>query len=206
MLRLTGSDGALSTADDVTVTVFSVGTPPNVLNLPIPTSADDAEERMSTGAVDLISGDNNLGYDSLVQQTVGLRFPGVALPQGVRITAAWVQFQVDEVSTEAASLTFAGEAADSAGAFTPTTRNLSTRLRTTTTMQWTPAPWPTLAERGAAQQTPDLAAVLQEIVNRPGWNTGNALALIVTGTGSRVAESYDGGIAKAPVLHIEWTP
>ena len=127
MLRLTGSDGELSAADDVEVIVFNAGTPPNVLNLPIATSADDAEERMSTGAVDLISGDNNLGYDSLVQQTVGLRFPGVALPQGARITAAWVQFQVDEVSTEAASLTFAGEAADSAGALTATTRNLSSR-------------------------------------------------------------------------------
>jgi hypothetical protein len=206
VLRLTGSDGALSAGDDVTVTVTSGGTTPSVLNLPIAASADDAEERMSTGAVDLISGDDNLGYDSLVQQTVGLRFPGVALPRGARITAAWVQFQVDEVSTEAAGLTLAGEAADSAGAFAPTTRNLSTRLRTTVTVPWTPAPWPTLAERAAAQRTPDLAAVLQEIVNRSGWSTGNALALIITGTGSRVAESYDGGAAKAPVLHIEWTP
>ena len=40
--------------------------------------------------------------------------------------------------------------------------------------------------------------MLQEIVDRPGWSTGNALALIVTGTGSRVAESYDGGAARPP--------
>jgi hypothetical protein len=44
--------------------------------------------------------------------------------------------------------------------------------------------------------------VIQEIVNRSGWASGNALALIVTGTGERVAESYDG--SAAPELHIEY--
>jgi hypothetical protein len=46
--------------------------------------------------------------------------------------------------------------------------------------------------------------VVQEIVNRGDWATGNPVALIVTGSGARVAESFDGGAAKAPVLHIEY--
>ena len=35
--------------------------------------------------------------------------------------------------------------------------------------------------------------------------SGNALALVVTGSGTRIAESFDGGAAKAPVLHIEYS-
>ena len=46
--------------------------------------------------------------------------------------------------------------------------------------------------------------VIQEIVSQPGWASGNALALIVTGTGERVAESRDGAPEGAPLLHIEY--
>ena len=47
--------------------------------------------------------------------------------------------------------------------------------------------------------------MLQQVVDRSGWASGNALVLLVTGTGERTAESFDGGTAKAPVLHIVWT-
>lgn len=55
---------------------------------------------------------------------------------------------------------------------------------------------------GPAQRTSDLAAVVGEVVNRPGWASGNALALLITGTADRTAESLEGGTD--PVLHIEW--
>jgi hypothetical protein len=42
-------------------------------------------------------------------------------------------------------------------------------------------------------------------VSRPGWAGGRALALYVTGTGVRTAESFDGAATRAPVLHVEWT-
>jgi hypothetical protein len=203
VLRLTGDDGALSSSDDVTVTVADgVGA---VLDIPVQAPADDAEERTSTGAVTLTSGDLNLGTDAARPQTTALRFTGVTLPPGATITAAWVQFQVDEASAAGGSLTVAGQAADSAGAFTTAARSLSTLPRTTATVSWSPVAWPTIGARTAAQQTPDLAAVIREIVGRTGWASGNALGLLVTGDGSHVAEAFDGGAAKAPVLHIEYT-
>jgi PKD repeat protein len=64
-------------------------------------------------------------------------------------------------------------------------------------------PW-TAGEAGANQRTPDLAAVIQEIVNRSGWASGNALAIIVTGTGHRTAWSYNGNASLAPLLHVEY--
>ena len=57
---------------------------------------------------------------------------------------------------------------------------------------------------GPEQRTPDLAAVLQEIVDHPGWAAGNALAILITGSGERVAESYNGLPAAAPLLHVEY--
>ncbi|MGY1620124.1 PKD domain-containing protein [Geodermatophilus sp. SYSU D00691] len=205
VLRLTGSDSALAAADEVTVTVTDTAPQGVTLDVPVRVAADDAEERVSTGAVNLTSGDLNLGQDGANAQVSAMRFTSVAVPAGATITRAWVQFQVDEVSTAACSLTVVGEAADSAAAFTTTARNLSGRADTTATVTWTPASWPTAAARAEAQRTPDLAAVVQEIVGRAGWASGNALVLTVTGTGTRVAESYDGGPARAPVLHIEYT-
>ena len=52
------------------------------------------------------------------------------------------------------------------------------------------------------QQTPDLATVVQEIVDRPGWTDGNAMAFVITGSGRRTAEAYDGTVP--PVLHIDY--
>jgi hypothetical protein len=66
-----------------------------------------------------------------------------------------------------------------------------------------PAQWPTVGARGAAQRTPNLAPVLQEVVDRPGWSGGGALVLVITGSGARVAEAFDGTFA--PILHIEYT-
>ena len=206
VLRLTGDDGALTVSDDVTVTVSDPAPPPGtVLDVRVGAGADDAEERTSTGAVSLTSGDLNLGHDGTAAQTVAMRFTGVTLPRGATITAAWVQFQVDEVSTAATSVTIAGEAADSAGVFTTAAGSISSRPTTTATVAWAPVSWPTVGAATADQRTPSLAAVLQEIVDRTGWTSGNALALLVTGDGTRVAESFDGGAAKAPVLHIEYT-
>ena len=41
-------------------------------------------------------------------------------------------------------------------------------------------------------------------MNRSGWNSGNALALIVSGSGKRVAESYNGSLGWAPLLVVQY--
>ena len=50
----------------------------------------------------------------------------------------------------------------------------------------------------------DIASLIQEIVDRPGWTPGNALVIVISGTKTRVAESFDGDPAGAPLLHIEF--
>jgi hypothetical protein len=47
-------------------------------------------------------------------------------------------------------------------------------------------------------------SLVQEVVDRPSWESGNALAFIVSGSGNRRTESYEGIQAGAPLLHVEY--
>ena len=173
------------------------------MDVRVSASEDDAEERAS-GSVNLISNDLELVLDNILQ-TVGMGFNGVTIPKGSTIGNAYVQIQVDEVSTNAASLMIRGQGIDDAPTFTSSGGEISSRERTTVSVGWTPPPWPTVGESGLDQQTPDISSVIQETVNRPGWTSSNSLVIIITGTGTRTAEAYDGNQAGAPILHVEYT-
>ena len=129
--------------------------------------------------------------------------PSATVPSGATVVNAYVQFQARRATSVATNLTIRGQASDNAATFSTAAFNISSRPRTTSSAQWSPPPWTTVGEAGANQRTSDLSAVLQEIINRPGWASGNALALIITGSGKRTAEAFEG--ARAPVLHIEFT-
>lgn len=199
VLRLTSSDGSLTQSDDTSVFAIASGAV-TTLDVPVVLASDDAEEN-PTGVVSLGSSDLELTHDT-TDQTVGVRFTGLQIPVGATITAAWIQFETDELKSGATSLLVQGQAADNPTTFTSGAFNISARFRTTASVAWSPVPWSILQERGSNQRTPDLSAVLQEIVARPGWSIGNALALVITGTGVRTAEAYNG--TAPPVLHLEY--
>jgi hypothetical protein len=173
-----------------------------IIDVRVSGSLDDAEES-TTGRMRLTSSDLELVYTG-GNQEVGVRFNGIQIPPGVTITNAFVQFQVDETSSGETILKVEGEAVDDAPAFATSRYNISDRLRTTANVGWSPAPWLTVGEAGIDQRTPDLSAILQEIVDRAGWIEGNSIVLIVTGNGVRWAESYNGDQAGAALLHIEY--
>ncbi len=178
--------------------------PPTVVEVRVATGNDDAEES-AAGSVSLTSSDLELVLDGS-NQTVGMRFAGLAVPSNAQITNAYVQFTVDAPSSGATSLTLAGEASGNAAVFAKTTRNISARLRTdpSVAVTWAPVSWTARGQAGASQRTPNLAAVVQQIVDRSGWTSGNALALIATGSGKRTAIAFNGTASAAPLLHIEY--
>jgi hypothetical protein len=198
VLRLTASDGELLASDDVTVTV-SDGSSATVFETQVAAKTDDAEEK-SDGSPDLTSGNDDLGT-----KPSGMRFL-LAVPHGAHIVRAYVQFTVDTPQTGATNLLIEGESSDNALTFWSSKHNIVNRLRTFNHVSWTPAGWPTKGVAGAAQQTPDLSEIIQEIVDRPGWASGQGVVLIVTGTGVRQAVSYDTKPATAPLLHVEYVP
>jgi Bacterial Ig domain len=195
------SDGAGNTTTSAPVLV-AVDNPDIVVrDVPVAVGVDDADE-LQNGTVRRTNGDLELGSDKSTPTTVGLRFTGVDVPQGATLTRAYVQFQVDEKGTTAASLTVRGESSDNAAGFATAAFGISSRPRTTASVGWTPPAWSVIGAAGPDQRPPDLSSVLQEIVNRPGWSAGNALVLLVTGSGRRTAESFEGGAP--PILHLEY--
>ena len=202
VLRLTANDGQLAGSDEATITVTSSGGGgTTTFEKRVAASADDAEQGAS-GGVDIGSSDLEIVDDGGDVQTVGLRFSGIAIPPGAPIVAAWIQFQADETSSVATTLTLQAEASDNAVPFTSGTNNVGARPRTSAAVGWTPVAWNTVGEAGAAQRTPDLSPVVQQVVSRGGWLSGNAMVFVITGSGSRVAESFDGTAAGAALLHV----
>jgi len=170
----------------------------------IATAADDIEEK-SSGTISANINDLDMGYDGTTRQTVGLRFTGIDVPRGAVITNAYIQFTSDEVGTGAASFVIRGEDADESAAFTAIKFNVSSRPTTDASVAWTPASWTVRGEAGIAERTPDLKAIVQEIIDRGGWAALNDMAFTLVGTGTRVAKSYEGSAAGAALLHIEYT-
>jgi Calcineurin-like phosphoesterase len=164
---------------------------------------NDAEEKTG-GSVSLTSSDLELVFDGS-NQIVGTRFTNVTVPRGATITNAYVQFETDEAHSEATNLTIHGQAVDNAPVFAATAVNISARARTAAAVAWTPPPWTLVGEAGPNQRTPNLAAPIQQIINRSGWTSGNALALIISGSGHRTTRAYEGKPAGAPLLHLEYT-
>jgi uncharacterized protein YjiK len=201
VLRLTANDTALSAFDELTVTVNPNNS--QMLDVQVSVGADDAEEKTDNSVLpgnadlDLMAGDEG----NLI---VGTRFRNVAIPQGATITNAYLQFTADEIHNGATTLTVMGQAADNPAVFQNATANISSRPTTTASASWTVAPWLNVGDALTAQRSPNLAAVVQEIVNRSGWASGNSLVLLLTGSGTRVAESYNGLSTSAPILHVEW--
>ncbi|MDH3294466.1 MAG: Ig-like domain-containing protein, partial [Acidimicrobiia bacterium] len=194
------TDGLCDTA---LVAVTVSGSLSQTIEVRVASSSDDAEE-LDTGQISLNSSDLELGVERRGAQTVGVRFVGLAIPDGAVIESAWIQFETDETGSDPASLVITGEAADNPATFVNTSGNLSGRATTAASVDWNPAGWLIVGEAGPNQRTPELAAVVQEIIDRPGWVEGNAMVFMVSGSGTRAAEAYNGSPTGAPLIHIEY--
>lgn len=182
----------------------------------ISTNSDDVEEEgpdtewSYPGAMYVQSSDLEIVRDdqnpSSGAQKVGLRFNGLAIPAGARVTTAYLTFTADtpdwpNTNSGAASATIRGQTADNPGTFTYSDFNVSSRATTSASASWSNIPaWTT----GQSYQSPDLAAVVQEIVNRSGWSSGNSMVFIINGSGSRTAHSYEGSSSQAPRLTVNY--
>ncbi len=150
--------------------------------------SDDAEEQVGTGIMILNSSDLELVKDGTTQQLVGIRFANIKIPQGALIVEAYIEFQVDEeISSEQTDLTFYAHATENSPTFE--NGNISKRDKTETWVDWKNVPKWTGIDN--TYTTPNLAPVIQQIVNMSNWQSGNAISIIITGKGSRVARAYD---------------
>lgn len=174
-------------------------------------SSDDAEQDQSDGSVSLTSGDLDLLSNEGAPpnySAVGVRFNNLNIPNGATITNAYIEFTANETTVSGGNPTILidGQAADNPGTFTSATNNISTRPRTTLAQRvsWNPPTW----ADNSLQQTANLSGIVQEIVNRGGWASGNSMVFIFSGsdfTSYREAESYDGDPLQAPRLVVQYS-
>ena len=153
-----------------------------------------------------------LVFDSETQ-FVGMIFRDVKIPAGATITNAYVQFTVDAVVagvTDAAiTLEVYGAAeANVTGPFTENLFSVSSHPGTTAKVTWEPGPSVAVGDAGENEQTPDISAIVTEIVTMDGWAPGNNIMIVVTGDPAqtkninREFESYNGDPMGAPVLNV----
>jgi putative glycosyl hydrolase/concanavalin A-like lectin/glucanase superfamily protein/putative Ig domain-containing protein len=193
LVRVTDKNGSMQTA----TLLIAVPT----VTLAVTIGGDDAEQS-ATGTVTVSGGQLDLGAGS---QISGLRFENLSLPPGALIASAHIQFSADEAQGDDSALTIRAQAADHAPVFTTAPNSLSARALTAASVAWMPAPWSSAGERGPLQRTPDVSALVREVIARPGWTNGHAIAFLITGTGHRTADSFEKTGGNPARLTIDFT-
>lgn len=172
---------------------------------------DVVEERGSnatSGGGTLLFNDSDLemSYDGSGRgnQTIGLRFRTINTPKNATVQNAYIQFTTDETkSAGAVQFEVKGVALDNPSGWSGTYA-VTNAPKTTATTAWSPSNWNSVGASGANERL-DVTAIVQELVNRSGWNPANAMSFSVrwlNGSGVRTAESGTGG--GAPSLYIQW--
>jgi hypothetical protein len=144
------------------------------------------------------------------QYTVGMRFQDVKVPQGAEIKTATLK-----IRSYSSGLTgqFEGlihaEAADNPGDFSDSGRAASQLPKTNASQAWDwkgSMPW----SANTWYESPDIRAVIQEVIDRPGWSADNALVVIYLASSyagmDRKFWSHDGDPDSAAKLTITYQP
>lgn len=148
----------------------------------IAVSSDDAEQE--NDEIDALYDDDlDAGWEGAPEDrnilSMGMRFRNLALPRGARIDSAFIIVHSHEGKSkdDVANLTITADANDNAPTFTEDSL-ITARRRTTASIRWeVKEAW----GLWTPHRTPDLKNIVQELVNRPGWKAGNAMAFIILG-------------------------
>ena len=196
-----------------------------VLNLQVNTSAGDAH----AGSINNDSGRNvtsGANISSLTdnpispgshggnnEHTAAFRFTGVTVANAATINSATFKLTAQATYNAGAntvSYLVSAEASDNAPALTATGAGelLTSTARPRTTA--VSSAWNQTSVTADTEYSIDITSVIQEIVNRVGWVSGNAILILVdTNTTTTLGEwqdyySYDGSTTKAAKLDIDY--
>jgi len=135
---------------------------------------------------------------------MGWRFENVSIPKGAVISSAKLQFYCYSAQTKPITIKYYGENADNAALITTARNDLGNRNKTSSNVVDTPAPW----IRFGWNNSPELAPIVQEIVNQSGWTSGNTLLLMAEdfgSTGYRILSMFDMGASYGAKLTVAYS-
>ena len=151
-----------------------------LLQVTIQAATDDAYEangKMNTSALETVA-----GISDTTTNRAGYRFAAVSLPKTAKVTSAHLSLAYNWASASQVNTVLYGEASDKSATFSTATSNLTSRVRTSNNL-----PWNNMTMAAAWGQTlvsPDITSIVQEIVSRPNWASGNPITILQYQSGS----------------------
>jgi len=147
---------------------------------------DDGEALVDGGADSRGSSDLEMPYEgdgaTGNKQIIGLHFRDIPLEKGEKITSAYVQFTGDDqkVTGATVNLIINGLLQLNPDEFGSGEQFYNDRKpKTTAQVKWSNIPDWTLVRATEASKTPNIASIINEIINQNGWAKGNALVLFI---------------------------
>ena len=128
---------------------------------------------------------------------VGLRY-AVCIPVNATITAATVTFVAEGSDSGATTISIRADRTGDAASFA--SQSLTSRNLTSAVVPWVAPNF----VRNRVYPSPDLSAVVSELVAATEWDGCGHVAFIMNSVGERDAWTLDGAPAKAPVLSITY--
>lgn len=141
-------------------------------------STDDAEQ-INAQIDKLYDDDLDAGWegDEFNVVITGLVFRGVKVPKNAIIDSAFIALYAHEDEGDLAIITFKSEATDSAVTYNDTDL-ITARNYNASSVVWQCSEDWTIWQ---PYRTPDLKALIQDVVNRNGWKAGNAIGIMLAG-------------------------
>jgi len=188
---------------DTSTAVSDTGCDVTTVSKRVSAGRDDAEQAKGN-KTSLSGGELDVPQDNGKWQFTGMRFTNLAIPKGAVIESAHMTMQSYSRKTGWVSLTILGENHGNPGQYSD---------------WWGPAQrtpidsgitWSNPPELNANEtfRTPDIKTIVQKIVNRSDWASGNAMAFMIKGTaggGRRGFQSFERSSTRAPVLHVTFS-
>ena len=146
-----------------------------------------------------LRGDSSPGDGS--RWNSGMRFPRIEIPRGSDILTATLTIEMPGAADDDPDLQIHCEDIDDH----PDDITQVTVLSRTTVFTL----WDAVNLGAGLSVSPDFALAVQEVINRPGWESGNAVVVLIIGNDvtSRLFRpaSFDHATAQAPLLQVTWT-
>lgn len=143
-------------------------------------------------------------------QSIGVIFDDIDTPQGATITSAFIEFTAEESDSGPVTLRVTGVDRDNAQPWVGDyavdnavdSNSSDGSVGTSAVVTWTPGAWSN-GESGTDDTRVEVTGIVQELVDRPGWQVDNDIAFAVqyvSGSDNREAERDP-----APSLVLNWS-
>jgi hypothetical protein len=151
--------------------------------------------------------DLRIGRASAAGEYMFIRFNNVSIENSADIASAFVKFTCN-ITYSATTVRTNIYAHDEDNADAPTTASEIVNATLTSNFEaWDNIPGWT---DGDQYDSPDISSVIQEVIDRPGWESGNSIVVQIRNDGSstnanRIASAYNlSSGSEKPELHISW--